>query len=257
MILRPAEVVPDEHNLLNLQAEFVTRIHPMLLPLYVVGAFLTMLGTLYGTIEIACAIADEIVRSFFAHWTERSAKRLRRIVLGWCGPLALGILVWLFVRQASPVEPTAADIASVTATVSTERDDTSARAASASSAASVSDEPARRNKPRVLLAILTPVNLFTGVLACGLICFVVIWMDRRWLPPTLQPPIWLTAMNLISAAVFFGLGLKGYWDNENRLIVVCCMVGIFVLAMIVAVVGETKLRPRYANQASTNGDQEK
>ena len=108
----------------------------------------------------------------------------------------------------------------------------------------------------MLLAILTPVNLFTGVLACGLICFVVIWMDRRWLPPALQPPIWLTTMNLVSAAVFFGLGLKGYWDNENRVIVVCCMVGIFVLAMIVAIVGEPKLRARYASQASANEDQE-
>ena len=121
MILGPEGVVPDEDSLLNLQARFVTRIHPLLLPLYVTGAFLTMLGTLYGTLEISCAIADEIVRSFFSAWTDRSAKRLRRVVLVWCASLGFGILVWLFVRQASPVEPPAADVGSITTVDASDR----------------------------------------------------------------------------------------------------------------------------------------
>jgi hypothetical protein len=73
-----------------------------------------------------------------------------------------------------------------------------------------------------------------------LICILVIWMDRRELPPALQPPRWLTALNGLSAVVFLMIGLKGYWDNEHRMIVVVSMAGIFLLAMTVAVlVGRT------------------
>lgn len=254
MILGEKQFVPNEDNLLNLQAQFVTKIHPLLLPLYVAGAFLTMLGTLYGTIEIICAIVDEIVRSFFHEWTDRSAKRSRRIVLAWCTPIALAILVWLFIRQASPVETAVSDLTSTTAVESADQESAFAGAADPDEAAVAagSAEPVRRNKPRVLLAILTPVNLFTGVLACGLICFVVIWMDRRWLPPELQPPTWLTAMNLASAAVFFGLGIKGYWDNENRVIVVSCMFGMFAMAMIVAAMAAPQLQALSRGPASKN-----
>jgi len=250
MILGPEEIVPDENNLLNLQARFVTRIHPLLLPLYVSGAFLTMLGTLYGTIEIACAIADEIVRSFFSEWTDQRARRLRRVVLCWCAPLALSVLGWLFIRQSGPIERPETQVTS--STDSLESDSTVA--ASGSISARQGDTSVRKNKPRLLLAILTPVNLFTGVLACGLVCFVIIWMDRRWLPAKLQPPIWLTAMNVVSAAIFFGLGVKGYWDNENRIFVVSCLTGIFALAMIAAAVAGPKLQALQSHRSSTQGD---
>lgn len=258
MILGKQQVVPDEESLLNLQAQFVTGIHPLLLPLYVAGAFLTMLGTLYGTIEIVCAIVDEIVRSFFHEWTERSAMRSRRVVLAWCTPIALGILAWLFVRQTGPAEPPVSNIAPAAATVSfaaRSSDAVTAGPDEPSPAAATSADPARRGKPRILLAILTPVNLFTGVLACGLICFVIIWMDRRWLPAALQPPIWLTVMNLISAAVFFALGLKGYWDNEDRVIVVSSMIGIFAVSMLVAVVAEPQIRALNSRPVSPDEEQ--
>jgi Mn2+/Fe2+ NRAMP family transporter len=226
MFLGPAEVVPDEGSLLNLQARFVTQIQPLLLPLYVTGAFLTMIGTLYGTIEIACIIPNEIVRSFVAEWREHHAKRLRRIVLGWCAPVALVILAWLFVRQASPVEFPEESIVGSRAAVSD---------------GAGGEEPAPLQKPRLLLAILTPVNLFTGVLSCGLICVLVIWMDRRWLPPALQPPKWLTGLNLVSALVFLGLGVKGYWDNENRAVVIGALAGIFAAAVLVSMAAGPKL----------------
>ena len=253
LILGPEQVVPDEDNLLNLQARFVTRIHNWLLPLYVGGAFLTMLGTLYGTIEIACAVADEVVRSFFLKWSDSSAMRLRRCVLAWCAPLALGILVWLFIRQASPVERPDMNITSVSTSETPERVSASADTGDSTKipSAGAPDRSPTPNKPRLLLMILTPVNLFTGVLACGLICFAVIWMDRRWLPSELQPPLWLTVLNLVSAAVFFGLGLKGYWDNENRVVVVGCMLGIFITAMIVAALAEPKVQALRNHRPST------
>lgn len=221
MFLGPRQTVPDEENMLNLQANFVTQIHPWLLPLYLVGAFLTMQGTLYGTIEIACSIADEIARSFDHDWTVSKARRLKRGVLLWCAPIAMSVLVWLAIRQASPQ--------TVPAPASTA---TSSLSEIAENKAEQELKPSE--KPRVLLAILTPVNLFTGVLSCGLICLLTLWMDRRWLPAALQPPLWLTSLNVISGGVFLALGLKGYWDNENRLLAVGSMFGFLIVAMCIA-----------------------
>jgi hypothetical protein len=216
------------------------------------GAFLTMLGTLYGTIEIACAIADEIVRSFFLEWTTDRSQRLRRGVLCWCAPLALSILGWLFVRQSADVEPPDAQLTATAVAGAA----TSTISAGDMESTSPTAAVVRKSKPRLLLAILTPVNLFTGVLACGLVCVVVIWMDRRWLPDELQPPTWLTTMNVVSAVVFFGLGVKGYWDNENREGVVSCLIGIFIFAMIVAAVAGPRLQAFRSPPTITGGDQE-
>jgi Mn2+/Fe2+ NRAMP family transporter len=218
MFLRSQQMVPDEENLLNLQARFVTQIHPWLLPLYLVGAFLTMLGTLYGTIEIACSIADEISRAFDSHWDELKAHRLKRIVLCWCAPISLGIILMLAVRQATPAvnSPSASTVSATADRVKS------------------SESPAAAPKPRLLLAILTPVNLFTGVLSCGLICLLTLWMDRRWLPRKLQPPLWLSGLNFISAIIFVGLGLKGYWEAENRMIALGSSLGMVVLAVVIA-----------------------
>lgn len=84
IILGPAQKVPDEANMLNLQADFVTGIHPWLLPLHVTGAFLTMLGTLYGTLEIASAIVREMARLIDRDWAERQARRLKKMTVAWC-----------------------------------------------------------------------------------------------------------------------------------------------------------------------------
>ena len=246
LVLRPEEVVPDENNLLNLQSRFVTGIHPLLLPLYVTGAFLTMLGSLYGTIEIACSIADEICRSFTADWSEKRARKLKRGVLVWCATVAMLILIWLFIRQASPVENSARPAESV---ASAEGE------AGSDSDSGKTNEPVRVNKPRLLLAILTPVNVFTGVLSCGLICILVIWMDRRWLPAELQPPILLTVLNVGSVLVFVGLGLKGYIDDDNGLVAVGGMVGILIAAMLIAKFAEQRITT--FGESAPTGDESK
>ena len=71
-------------------------------------------------------------------------------------------------------------------------------------------------KPRLLLAILTPANLFTGVLLCGILCLANVWMDRRFLPGALRLPAWLTVLNVLAGLAFLGLGIKGYWDHSSR-----------------------------------------
>lgn len=234
MFLAPAETVPDENNLLNLQARFVTSIHPLLLPLYVVGAFLTMIGTLYGTVEITCSISDEIVRSFADRWNADRARRLKRVVILWSAPIALGILLWLFVRQIEAAgAPSSIAVASSPGGPSAEPDLTQVQ------------------KPKLLLAIMTPVNLFTGVMACGMICVLTIWMDRRWLPAKLQPPLWIAVLNGISALIFLCLGIKGYLDNENRVVVLAGTAGLLVLAVVIASSLSPPQRIETTNSTST------
>jgi len=175
-ILGPNRKIPDETNMLNLQSAFVTRLHPWLLPLYVTGAFLTMLGTLYGTLEVACSLAGEMFRSVNREFAVRHARRIKQITVAWCAVGACAILAWLSAYQVTGAT----------------------------------------GKPRLLLALLTPANLFTGVLGCGLFCLLNLWMDRRFVPKTMRLPAWLWLLNLVSAFVFVGLGLKGYWDDKSR-----------------------------------------
>lgn len=193
LILGPHHKIPDEDNLLNLQAAFVTGIHPWLLPLYVAGAFLTMIGTLYGTMEVACSIAAEMAHAVSLEFAVEKSRPIRRATIIWCVVGAWAILLLLFAYQSAGGE----------------------------------------GKPRLLLAILTPANLFTGVLFCGVLCLVNLWMDRRFLPTSLRLPAWLWLLNLVSGFIFVGLGVKGYWDHESR----PYAVGSLCVMLILAVAG--------------------
>jgi hypothetical protein len=193
-ILGSFHKIPDENNLLSLQSAFVTGLHPWLLPLYMAGAFLTMFGTLYGTLEVAISIISEMARSVSHDFAIRHATRIKRITIIWTAIGAYAILIWLFIYQTTGAV----------------------------------------GKPRLLLAILTPANLFTGVLGCGLFCLLNLWMDRRFLPKALRLPRWLWILNLISAFVFLGLGLKGYWEDQSRWYAISSMCVILLVAVVVA-----------------------
>ena len=183
MVLGPQHKVPSGGNLLQLQAEFVSLIYPWLKPLYFAGAFLAIFGTLYGTIEVAPAILREFADAFRPGRAEGEAKRLRFWSVLWVSAGGGLILVWSMVNYLT-------------------------RGAA---------------NPPGLIALLTPANLFTGVLACGLICALSWWMDRRFLPRNLWmrwPMRWL---NALAALVFLALGLKGYWDHSRW--TACMMLG--------------------------------
>ncbi len=176
IVLAPEHKIPDEKNLLNLQAEFVVGLSPVLLPLYVAGAFLTMLGTLYGTLEVAHTVLNEMARSVNDAWAAQHQRRLKTYTVSWCAVVAYGVLAWQYFYTTS----------------------------------------GGADKPRALLAVMTPANLFTGVLLCGLLCLLNPWMDHRFLPRALRMPRWLWLLNLFAAAVFLALGIKGYWDHDSR-----------------------------------------
>jgi hypothetical protein len=172
LVLAPAHQIPVDGAFWEHQAQFITHIHPKLYPLYVTAVFLAMWGTLYGTLEVAPTVLREAIFALGAHHDRAAdAPRMRNIAIGWCAGIALIVLAVSFVYQLR----------------------------------------AGVDRPPGLTAVLIPVNMFTGVFACGLICLLNPWTDRR-LPPQLRMPAVLVALNLIGGAGFVLVALRSYWD---------------------------------------------
>ena len=174
-VLGPQHKIPGGGNLLQLQAEFVSPLYPWLKPLYFAGAFLAIFGTLYGTIEVAPAVLRELVEALGPGSAERYARKMRFWSVAWVGGGGGVILTWSFINHL--------------------------RNGAGSSPG--------------LIALLTPANLFTGVLGCGIICALSGWADGRFLPRELRMVWPLRMLNLLAFVVFLGLGLKGYWDHSG------------------------------------------
>ncbi len=128
-----------------------------------------MLGTLYGTLEVAPTILREGWRALSGK-PSGSPDRQRRLTLQAVGLGGEAVLVLLFFHQLQGA----------------------------------------KNQPETLVALLTPANLFTGVLACGLISWLAIWSDHRFLPRSLRPPWILRALLALGGALFFTLGTVAY-----------------------------------------------
>lgn len=172
LVLAPREQIPGDGNFLDHQAQFLTELHPWLYPLYVAGTLLAMLGTLYGTLEVAPAVIRETARLVRGYRdTAAAQRRIRRVSLAWTVALALSVLAVSFWTQFT----------------------------------------AGHSRPPGLTMLLIPANLFTGVLACGIICLLNPWLDRR-LPGDLRARRLLQFANLAAAFVFLMIGIKGYWD---------------------------------------------
>ena len=175
IILGPQHKIPGGGNLLALQAEFVTPVYPWLKYVYFVGAFLTIFGTLYGTIEVAPTVWREISYAFDPDYATRQASRLRLLAVSWAGFGGLAMLVVTFISHLI----------------------------------------SGAENPPGLIAVLTPANLFTGVLACGVICLLAAWGDRQFLPSGLRMNWFLSVLNAVAGLTFLALGLKGYWDHSG------------------------------------------
>ena len=171
IVLQPKHLVPSGQDLLTLQAEFIGAGASALKPFYFAGAMLAMLGTLYGTIEVAPTVARELYLALTGKAADQ--KRLHRHVtnyVGFGGAIVLLASLATFIYSGT-------------------------------------------DKPPGLVAILTPANLFTGVLACGTIALTALWIDARWLPAKLRMPWLLWLINAVGGVLFTALGLKAYWDN--------------------------------------------
>ena len=179
-LLEPREEIPDSSDMLGQQSRVLTQVNPWLYPVYVTGAILTMLGTLYGTIEIGVAVVTEILRSFNREWTNANRRRIERMVLAWQVCFAIVVVLAMF---------------SVVFAAETRG----------------GPNPAKE----IILQVLRPVNLFTGVLACGVFCLAILWMEKTSTPRELRSPAWTQVMYVFAGVVFLVLGLKGYWDIHD------------------------------------------
>ncbi len=204
VLLGQEQKVPASDGFLIHQANFLAEIHPSLYSVFVAGAFLTILGSIYGTIEVGCAISKEMIHTWRPEFESRNRVKLRRWTVVWCALGAFSILTWQALHQ-------------------------------------LGSEPDAGNPP-LLLAILTPANLFTGVLGCGIVCAVNCWMDRKFLPRELRMGRALLILNLIAAPIFLVLGLKGYWEHSSRLYALTSLAVLIVAGVGIASVVERRTR---------------
>ena len=207
VVLGPQQQIPGDGGFLEHQAQFVTELHPWLYPLYVVGTILTMLGTLYGTLEVAPPILTESFRLWRA--TERATGlpqdetlRLRRVAILWSGVGAFIVLLVSFVYQIQSGE----------------------------------------NRPPGLTNLLTPASLFTGVLSCGIICLLNPWMDRV-LPHQFRLPIYLRWANWLAGIVFLFVGLRAYWQLGGLTAILFLGGTVAVGCVVAMLVGRSAARP--------------
>jgi hypothetical protein len=203
LVLGPARQIPGDGAFLEHQAQFVTSIHPWLYPLYAIGAFLTMFGTLYGTLEIMPTILREMKFAVAPdQLTSDRARRIRLLAISWCTVASLLLLAVNFIYQLRVGE----------------------------------------EKPAGLTAILIPVNLFTGVFACGLICLSNLWMDRR-LAVQHRMPFALIALNLIGGFGFIVVAVRGYWDYGGWW-AISILLGILAFGILVTWLGNLMQKTR-------------
>ena len=203
LVLGPEHKIPGDGAFLEYQAQFVTQIHPWLKPIYVVAAFLTMFGTLYGTLEIAPTVLREAVLAIVpGRLTAGALLRVRRLAIGWTASVALAVLACSFVYQLQM----------------------------------------GTDKPPGLTSVLEPVNLFTGVFGCGVICLLNPWMDRR-LPAQHRMPWVLLALNLVGGAAFIVAAVRGYWVSGGWWAMLV-LLGILAFGAVVAWLGNCWLQKR-------------
>ncbi|MEE9612316.1 MAG: hypothetical protein V3W19_13765, partial [Desulfatiglandales bacterium] len=93
-LLHTEQLIPSGLKLLEYQANFLTRIHPLLLYLYDVGIFLAIAGSIYGDFEVYTRTTYECLRGVFPRLRRVRIDKVRPWVLLY---VCLGgiILMWM------------------------------------------------------------------------------------------------------------------------------------------------------------------
>ena len=216
-LLGPAQEIPDSSNMLGQQSKILTAVNPWLYPLYVCGAILTMFGTLYGTIEIGVAVVTEILRSFNRKWVNARRLQIARVVLAWQVCLAVLVVLLMFTYVYSAGKEKAVTLVQrQLAELKLETDDAPSKASSmADKQSGTRPTDSLRSPKEIILIVLRPVNLFTGVLACGIFCLTNLWIEKNHMPTGLQSSALIRVLYVFAGLLFLVLGLKGYWDNHD------------------------------------------
>jgi hypothetical protein len=93
-ILHAQQLVPSGLKLLEYQAQFLTLIHGWLLPLYDLGVFLAIAGTVYGAYETYTRTAFECLRTLFPGLRKITIKQVRPWVCLYVGGVGM-FLMWM------------------------------------------------------------------------------------------------------------------------------------------------------------------
>ena len=105
-LLFPKQIVPEGMQLLSVQAEFLTLLHPNLLYLYQLGVFTAFIGTIIGAYELYTRTTYECLRPIVQKVRERSVSALRPYVVAYCGIGGVAIM-WLGGNPVEIVTPAA------------------------------------------------------------------------------------------------------------------------------------------------------
>ena len=105
-LLFPKQIVPEGMQLLSVQAEFLTLLHPKLLYLYQLGVFTAFTGTIIGAYELYTRTTYECFRPVVQRVRDRPLSWLRPWVVGYCGVGGV-LIMWLGGNPVQIVTPAA------------------------------------------------------------------------------------------------------------------------------------------------------
>ena len=105
-LLHPKQIVPEGMQLLSVQAEFLTALHPSLLFLYQFGVFTAFFGTILGAYELYVRTTHECLRPILPQVRRMPISVLRPWVVAYCGIGGVSIM-WLGGNPVQIVTPAA------------------------------------------------------------------------------------------------------------------------------------------------------
>ncbi len=105
-ILHPKHIVPNGLQLLSVQAEFLTLLHPKLIYLYQIGVFMAFFGTIFTAYELYTRTTYECLRPIVPRIRKMSITKLRPWVVAYCALGGLAIM-WLGGNPVAIVTPAA------------------------------------------------------------------------------------------------------------------------------------------------------
>ena len=105
-VLRPQHIVPEGMQLLSVQADFLTLLHPALVYLYQLGVFTAFFGTIMAAYELYTRTTHECLRPIVRRVREVPVGRFRPWVVGYCGIGGIAIM-WMGGNPVAIVTPAA------------------------------------------------------------------------------------------------------------------------------------------------------
>jgi Mn2+/Fe2+ NRAMP family transporter len=102
-ILHVQHQVPSGLDLLNMQSQFLTMIHPSLMVVYKVGVFFAIFGTIYAAFEVWTRTTYESFRTVFPKLRDSTVDQFRPWVCAYVGGLGALLTIYSKMSGINPV----------------------------------------------------------------------------------------------------------------------------------------------------------